>query len=169
MSVRFVARCFGAVLIAGLGFLPDAQAQQQPSAATVALAAKVLELKGGVTAFDPAVDGVVAHHKSVFLQMNPNAAKDLNELEAKFRAEGAARRQELHTEVARAYAAQFNEQELKDLLTFFSTPLGKKLIDAEPKAGEEAAKRVQVWVDKYADDVSAKMRAELKRKGFTEF
>ena len=38
-----------------------------------------------------------------------------------------------------------------------------------PKGGEEAAKRVQLWIDKYADDVSTKMRAELKKKGFSEF
>jgi hypothetical protein len=43
------------------------------------------------------------------------------------------------------------------------------VIEGEPNAGEAAAKRAQVWIDKYADEVSAKMRAELKSKGFNEF
>jgi hypothetical protein len=101
--------------------------------------------------------------------MNPNAAKDLNEIEVKMRTDSTSQLNSLHAEVARGYASQFTEQELKDALTFYKTPLGRKLIDAEPKAGEEAAKRVQVWIDKYADDVSAKMRAELKKKGYNEF
>ena len=39
------------------------------------------------------------------------------------------RRAEIHTEIARGYASQFTEQELKDVLAFYKTPLGKKLID----------------------------------------
>jgi hypothetical protein len=87
----------------------------------------------------------------------------------KLRAEAAPKRQELHNEVARAYAGQFTEQDLKDLLAFYQTPLGKKLIEGEPKAGEAAAQVAQVWVEKYADEVASKMRSELKRKGFSEF
>jgi len=169
MSVRSVARCFGAALVACFAFAAVAYAQQQPSASAVALATQILEMKGGIGLFDPAIDGVIAHHKGTFMQMNPNAAKVLGEIETKLRVEGAPKRQELRAEVARAYASQFTEQELKDLLAFYKTPLGKKVIEGEPNAGEEAAKRAQVWIDKYADEVSAKMRAELKSKGFNEF
>jgi hypothetical protein len=169
MFVRYVARMFGAALIAGAAFTGQALAQQQPSQAMVTLATQILEMKGGLGLFDPAIDGVIAHHKATFVQMNPNAAKVLNDFEAKLRTEMAPKRQELRVEVARAYAAQFTEQELKDLMTFYKTPLGKKVIDGEPKAGEEATRRAQVWIDKYANDVSGRMRAELKSKGFGEF
>ena len=169
MTIRFVARLFAVAVLTGLAFAPRAQAQQQSSAAAVALATQILELKGGINAFDPAIDGVIAHHKGIFMQMNPNAGKVLSDMDPKFRADSAAKRQELHVEVAKAYASQFTEQELKDLIAFYNTPLGKKLIDAEPKAGEEAAKRAQVWIDTYANDVAGKMRTELKAKGFNEF
>ena len=169
MFVRFVACLFGAAIAAGLFAPSGAMAQPQPSAAAVALATQILQLKGGLAAFDPALEGVIIHHKTTFLQINPNAAKVLSDMEPKLKADAAAKRKELHGEVARAYASQFTEQELKDLLAFYNTPLGKKVIEGEPKAGEEAAKRVQAWVDKYADEVSAKMRAELKSKGFSEF
>jgi hypothetical protein len=164
-----VLRLFCTIIIAGLAGTSSVQAQQQPSAAAVSLATQILEMKGGIGVFDPAIDGVIAHHKGTFVQMNPNASRVLNDMEGKLRNEFAPKRQELRVEVARAYAAQFTEQELKDLLAFYKTPLGKKVIDGEPKAGEEAAKRAQVWIDKFAGDVSAKMRAELKSKGFSEF
>jgi hypothetical protein len=169
MFVRIVACVFGAVLAASLAFATAVQAQQQPSAAAVALATQILELKGGIRAFDSAIDGVIIHHKGIFTQMNPNAAKVLNDMDGKFRSDVAAKQKELHAEVAKGYANQFSEQDLKDMLAFYNTPLGKKIIDGEPKAGEEAAKRAQVWIEKYADEVAVKMRAELKSKGFNEF
>ena len=81
-----------------------------------------------------------------------------------------------HGGAASPYAGQqsreikaLSEQELKDLLAFYQTPLGKKIIEAEPKAGEESTKRAQVWIDKYAEGVIAKMRAEMKKRGHSEY
>ena len=169
MIVRFIAHTVGAAAIACLALIQGAQAQQQPSAAAVVLAAQLLELKGGIVAYDPAIDGVVTHHKGVLLQINPNLAKDINDVEQLMRKEGAARREELHKEIALGYASAFTEQELKDMIVFYKTPLGKKIIEQEPNAGEQSTKRAQIWIDKYAETVIAKMRAEMKKRGHTEF
>ena len=85
------------------------------------------------------------------------------------RADTAARRQELRNEIARGYASVFSEQDLKDMIAFYKTPLGKKMIEQEPKAGEASTKRAQAWIDKYAEDVIGKMRAEMKKRGHNEF
>ena len=169
MIVRFIARTVGAAAIACLALTQGAQAQQQPSAAAVALATQLLELKGGLGAYDPAIDGVIVHHKGVLLQINPNLAKDINDVEQLMRKEGAARREELHKEIALGYASAFTEQELKDMIAFYKTPLGKRIIEQEPKAGEESTKRAQVWIDKYAENVIAKMRGEMRKRGHNEF
>ena len=169
MMVRFIAHTVGAAAIACLALTQAAQAQQQPSAAAITLATQLLELKGGLGAFDSAIDGVVTHHKGILLQINPNLAKDINDVEQMMRKEGAARREELHKEIALGYASAFTEQELKDMIAFYKTPLGKKMIEQEPKAGEQSTKRAQVWIDKYAETVITKMRAEMKKRGHTEF
>ena len=175
MTARFIVRTLGAAAVACLAFAHTANAQApapasaQPSAASVALAAQILDLKGGTGAFDPAIDGVIAHHKGILVQINPNASRAIDEVERSMRSDSAAKRQELRNEVARGYASQFTEQDLKELLAFYKTPLGKKIIELEPRGGEEAARRVQLWIDNYADEVSTKMRAELKKKGFNEF
>ena len=173
MIVRFIAHTVGAAAIACLALVQAAQAQQPPSAAvtlaTQLLATQLLELKGGIGAYDPAIDGVVIHHKGVLLQVNPNLGKDLNDVEQVVRKEGAARREELHKEIALGYASAFTEQELKDMIAFYKTPLGKKMIEQEPKAGEASTKRAQIWIDKYAETVMARMRAEMKKRGHTEF
>jgi uncharacterized protein len=148
---------------------PQPQSQQQSSPGTVTLAAQLLELKGGLAAFDPAIEGVILHHRGVLLQINPNLTRDVDATVQILRADAAARRQELHHEIARGYASTFTEQELKDMIAFYRTPLGRKMIEAEPKAGEESTKRAQAWVDKYAEEVIAKMRAEMKKRGHNEF
>ena len=141
----------------------------QPSPAAVALAIQLLELKGGIGAFDPAIEGVVVHHRGVFLQINPNLTRDIDATVQIVRGDAAARRQELHEEIARGYASVYSEQDLKDLLEFFKTPLGKKVIEGEPKAGEEVSKRAEAWIEKYAEDVMGKMRAEMKKRGHNDF
>src|SRR5436305_13756589 len=69
MIVRFIAHTVGAAAIACFALVQAAQAQQQPSAAAITLATQLLELKGGISAYDPAIDGVVIHHKGVMLQI----------------------------------------------------------------------------------------------------
>ena len=68
----------------------------------------------------------------------------------------------------RIYAAHFTEQELKDALAFYKTPLGKKLIDR--RAQGAARKRMNGapsdWVDEDSRTRSiAKIRAEMKKQG----
>jgi hypothetical protein len=169
MIVRLIARVLGAAAIASLALIPAARAQAQPTPAAIALATQLLELKGGIGAFDTAIEGVIVHHKGNLLQINPILAKDVNEVEKLVRADIATRRQALRQEVARGYASVFTEQDLKDMIALYKTPLGKKMIDLEPKAGETSMKFAQGWIDKYADDVIVRMRAEMKKRGHNEF
>ena len=165
MIVRPIARILCAAAMLGLALAPDARAQQQPSAAAVTAAREIVELKGAIGMFDPVLVGVVEHSKNLLLQGNPTLAKPLDEVAVKLRTELAARRSEIHTEIARAYASQFTEQELKDAVVFYKSPLGKKLIDAEPKAMDEVTKRVDAWANRFAQEVTAKIRDEMKKKG----
>ena len=68
-------------------------------------------------------------------------------------------------EIARGYASHFTEAELKDIVAFYKTPLGKKLINEEPEGLDEATKRVDAWSSKFADEVLTRIRAEMKKKG----
>ena len=59
----------------------------------------------------------------------------------------------------------FTEQELKDLLAFYKSPVGKKLIAEQPTIVDASLKFAQDWANKLSDEVIAKMRDELKKKG----
>jgi len=146
-----------------------AHAQQhsaaQPSAAAVALARDVVTTKGAASMADPLVRGVIESVKNSFVPTNPNLARELNEVAGALHKEFDAKRNEVVDQIARAYATHFTEQELKDLLLFYKTPLGQKFTREEPAAIDEGLKRAQEWADAFADTVMARMRNEMQKKG----
>ncbi len=72
--------------------------------------------------------------KDALLQTNLNYQKDLNEVAVIVAQKLAGREKEIGEGMATVYANEFTEQELKDLVTFYKSPLGQKLLAAEPRA-----------------------------------
>lgn len=150
--------------VALVTFSPLAHAQQ-PSAAAISSAKELISITGATTLFSPLIAGVVEQAKVLFLQQNPALSKDLNEIATRMRADLQPRFTELTDEVARLYAQNFTEQELKEILAFYKTPAGKKLLTAQPQVVDASMKFAQDWANKLSDQVIAKMRDELKKRG----
>lgn len=144
-----------------------AQAQQkpQPTAAALATAREIVDIKGAITLFKPVVSGVIETVKLRILQSNPNLQRDLDVVAKDLRTQNEVRFNEVHEQLAKIYAQHFNEQELKDILVFYKSPLGKKLIEEEPKFTDESMIFVQEWADKLAAEMVGKFTAEMKKKG----
>ena len=147
--------------------LPWAPAAVAPASSPTALllAKELIDLKGAASAYDPLVNGVIQYHRNFFMQNNPNLGKDLDAVAQKLALDLAPRKAEMQQELTRIYAAHFTEQELKDALAFFKTPLGKKLISEEPKALEASMKAADDWSRRFAIEVDAKFRAEMQKRG----
>jgi hypothetical protein len=144
---------------------PVAAHAQQPSAAAVALARDVIVTKGANGLVDPMVRGVIESVKNSFVPTNPNLMRELNDVAAALHKELDGKSNEALDQLARAYASHFTEQELKDLVVFYKTPLGQKFVKEEPAAIEDGLKRAQQWADTFADTVMARMRTEMQKKG----
>src|SRR5229473_2336228 len=153
----------GAMICGCLG--PIAADAQQPSAAAVALARDVVVAKGASGMTEPLVRGVIETVKNSFVPTNPNLTRELNDVATVLHKELDGKSSEALEQIARAYATRFTEQELKDLLVFYKTPLGQKFLKEEPNAIEDALKRAQQWADTFADTVMARMRSEMQKKG----
>jgi uncharacterized protein len=156
-----------AVAVALVAFGPAAHSQQ-PSAAAMSTAKEIVTVTGATTLFNPLIAGVVEQAKLLFLQQNPGLSKDLNEIAIKIRNDLAPRFDELVNDVARNYAIHFTEQELKDVLAFYKSPAGKKLISEQSKVVEASMKFAQDWANKLSDEVIGKMREELKKRGLAQ-
>lgn len=163
--MSFVKTSFGAVLLAGALAISAPAFAQQPSAAALASAREFVNLTGATQIYAPLVAGVVEQSKLLFLQQNPGLAKDLNEIAAKLKTDLNPRLEELNVEMARIYATRFTEAELKEILAFYSSPTGKKILAEQPAAAEQSLKFAQDWSIKLSDEVVGKMRDELKKRG----
>jgi hypothetical protein len=157
-----------AVAVLGGGLTGPAGAQQKPgpSAQAIQMAKQIIEMKGSTSAFDPVVNGVIEYHRNLLIQSNPNISSAIEQVASKMMTDMQSRKLELQQQLARSYAENFTEQEMKDALAFYSTPLGKKLITTEPKAMEDAMKAADAWSRTFAEEVVAKMRDELRKRGF---
>ena len=155
----------GAALLAAVVLGGSAIAQPQPSAEAVDTARQIVVLKGGENIFNTLIPGVIEQSKFMFEQQNPNLGNALRDVATKLRNELTPRQSELTAEVAKVYASRFTEKEIKDLLAFYQSPLGRKLISEEPKALDQSMTYAQDWARRLSDEVVVKMRAEMKKLG----
>ena len=161
------------VLACAIGFAPfpasaqepSAQQPPQPSANSVAMAKELITMKGGTVMFERIVPGVIESAKNNLVSTNPNLSKDLGEVATLLQKETEPKRAEIITNIATLYAQRFTEQELKDLLAFYKTPLGQKAIDEEPAAIDASMKYAQTWAEDLYQKVVDRFRAEMKTRG----
>jgi hypothetical protein len=158
-SLRFAAVAFA------LGVsIPVAHAQQ-PTATAKATAKEIAIITGSNSMFTPLIAGVIEQARLLLLQQNPNLSKVLTEISDKLRSDLQPRMDELVNEVANQYTSRFSEQELKDLLAFHKSPIGRKLMAEQPAIADASLKFAQTWANSLSDEVVGKMRDELKRRG----
>jgi hypothetical protein len=157
------AVCLATVAIA-LVSSPVAFAQQ-PSAAAIASGKELVAITGATTLFNPLIAGVVEQAKLLYLQQNPALSSDLNEIAAKIRTDLAPRQAELNDEVARLYAVNFSDQELRAIIAFYQSPPGKKMLAQQPQVVDASMKFAQTWSNSLSEEVVGKFREELKKRG----
>jgi hypothetical protein len=159
-----------ATLVVGLALSAvPAMAQQaappKSSPAAIAAAKEILTIKNAAAMYTGAVPGLVEKTKAALTQQNLNYQKDLNEVAPIVAQQLAGRQNEIGEGMAQIYASEFTEQELKDLVTFYRSPLGKKLIDAEPRAIGLSMAFMNSWAQNFSETVMGAFRAEMRKRG----
>lgn len=156
----------GAVAVALIGFAVAAQAQA-PSPAHLKLARQVVEMSAASRVFDAAVPTVFQQVYGIYVQQNPDLSKDLAGVLQDLIPEFDKRKEEIVGILAQTYAEKFTEAELNELITFYSSPTGKKLIAQGSDIGRESYAKVQEWSGKLMQSLTDRLKAEMKKKGHT--
>ena len=148
------------------------QAQQAPppalkpaSPGALAAAREILSMKNAAAMYASAVPNIVQQTKDTLLQSNLNYQKDLNEVAVIVAKNLAGREKEIGEGMAKIYANEFTEQELKDLVTFYKTPLGQKLLSNEPRAIQFSMSYMNQWAQQFAEIVNGEFRSEMRKRG----
>jgi len=168
-SVVRIMSVAGLVFGLALAGLP-ASAQQAPplkpaSPGAIAAAKEILTLKNASAMYAAAVPNIVQQTKEALLQANLNYQKDLNEVAAIVAQTLAGKEKEIGDGMAQIYASEFTEQELKDLVTFYKSALGQKLLSAEPRAIQFSMSFMNQWAQTFAETTNAQFRAEMRKRG----
>jgi hypothetical protein len=162
-----------AVLAVGLALAGPQAAAQQTAApplkpatpAALAAAKEILVMKNVALMYANAIPNIVQQTKDVLLQSNLNYQKDLNEVAVIVAKNMAGREKEIGDGMAQIYCNEFTEQELKDLLTFYKSPLGQKLLASEPRAIQSSMSFMNQWAQRFAETVNGEFRAEMRKRG----
>jgi hypothetical protein len=144
---------------------PAAQPLKQASPAALAAAKEILAMKNASAMYANAVPNIVDQTKNALVQQNLNYQKDLNEVAMIVAKNLAGREKEIGEGMAQVYANEFSEQELKDLVTFYKSPLGQKLLVTEPRAIQFSMSYMNQWALSFASTVNTEFRAEMKKRG----
>ena len=146
---------------------PPAEATPLKPATPAALAAarEILVMKNAGAMYANAVPNLVEQTKNGLIQSNLNYQKDLGEVAIIVAKSLAGREKEIGDGMAQIYANEFTEQELKDLVTFYKSPLGTKLLATEPRAIQFSMSYMNQWAQQFAATIDQAFRAEMKKRG----
>lgn len=133
--------------------------------AAVAAAKEILVMKNASAMYANAVPNLVEQTKNGLLQNNLNYQKDLGEVAVIVAKSLAGREKEIGDGMAQIYANEFSEQELKDLVTFYKSPLGAKLLVSEPRAIQFSMSYMNQWAQQFAATIDNEFRTEMKKRG----
>ena len=155
----------GLIALSLAAALPAAAQQAQPSLTQVQLARELIESNGSLRALDAIVPTYLEQTRRMFGQTNPDLLGPLGEVTASLQKEFEGKRSEVVDGIARAYAARFTEAELKELVTFYNSPTGKKFVTTLPAVLQESFERMQAWSTKLSEEMVERVRVEMRKKG----
>ena len=169
-SVFKILPAAGLALALAMAALPAAaqQAAAPPKAASpaaIAAAKEILAMKNASAMYQNAVPNIVQQTKDTLLQSNINYQKDLNEVAVIVAKDLAGREKEIGEGMAQIYASEFTEQELKDLVIFYKSPLGQKVLANEPRAIQSSMAYMNQWAQQFGEIVNGEFRAEMRKRG----
>lgn len=162
--LRLVAACLAAVLL-----VPAAVAQQRTAVPPVTeghlvLAREVVNITGVSALFDAFLPQFGAQIRQNMVT-RPELTKDLDQVLDKLNPELEQQKQVMVDLSARYFANRFTEAELKELITFFKTPLGQKYLDNAPRILDALAVETQRWTSVVAQNLMTRVREEMGKRG----
>jgi|UPI0004B83BE6 hypothetical protein len=141
-----------------------AQQAQQPSASQLAAASEVAISSGLTGAFD-AMTGPMLNQLQQMNVTRPEIRQDLEQVVALIRPEVDQKKKEMIDATARILASRFSEAELKELTTFYKSPVGQKWVQLQPGILDAIVRDMAIWTQRTSEFIMTRAREEMGKRG----
>jgi hypothetical protein len=142
-----------------------APALKQASPTCMQAARDILGMKNAAAMYANVVPNIVQRTKDQLMASNLNYQKDLNEVAPIIAQKMAGKEKAIGEGMAQIYCNEFTEKELVDLVAFYKSPLGQKLLASEPRAIQFSMSYMNGWAQNFAEIVNGEFRAEMRKRG----
>jgi hypothetical protein len=127
----------------------------------------MLQLTGALSIVKQTVDLMLPRVTASFKKINPNIPEKIwTEAQDVARVEIQLAVPELEEPLIAIYDANFTGEEIKQLLAFYESPVGRKIVSQQPAMLQQIFAVSQVWGQKISERVAARIRAHAKQKGY---
>ncbi len=163
--MRIVTLLLAAIVVVSVARLPSAAAQEVDPHA-LEISKKLAELTGMSEIGDQMISMMAPQVSALVARANPGKEAEAAELFEKIVI--PAMRDSLPEMVdaaAEIYARHFTAAELTELVTFYDTPLGRKLIASQPQLLAEAGQAGQAWALAVTQRIFRDYAPEFEKRG----
>jgi hypothetical protein len=168
LSTKRRAGWFAAALVS-LSLLASAAPAlaQEVTPDQLALARKYIDLTDKVDIFGTSITDIASRTLTQVLKLQPQLGGQATQAVTDVVNDYKNRSGDLLNELARIYAQHFSSDELQQLVTFYSSPVGQKLASSNFEINQELSKVIQLYQLNLSTEFYSKVRANLKAKGVT--
>jgi len=129
---------------------------------SLALGKQLVKLTNTDRTFDEILPNIATEAKNGFIRANPQMQLGIIDVVDRVALDLVKRRPELDEYLARVWASGFSDEEMQELIDFYSTETGKKYAELHPQLlGVELA-AAQEWGRSITRELTARVSAELK-------
>ena len=140
---------------------------QEVSAAALGYADRLFVDIGMKSSLDQVVPGMMIELERTITATRPDLRDPLHATLLVIEGDFVKTEDAVLADSAKVLASRMSEQELKETVTFFEGPTGKKFIQVQPAVLQQVEVLAHAWHDKLSVDILARARDEMKQKGYT--
>lgn len=153
----------GALALAGPSV---AFAQQEISPEHLQVARTYVDMTDNAAVYERSLVDIGVSVLRLLIQQDPALADPAQEAITTVYDEYAKNKGELYNQFARIYANRFSVEELQQIVTFYSSDVGKKLLENNAGVNNDMQTVLRVWAGNAQTEFLSKVRTVLREKGF---
>lgn len=145
---------------------PAADDQETFTKEHLALAQQAIDASKSATGFDNILPVVADQTRTLFIRSNPALTPQIEEVTQEVAIGLAPKRRALDETLEKIWARRFSEDELRQIVAFYNSPVGKKLSDLSAEILALSVGAAKQWGDQISTEMVTRVREQMLKRGY---